>query len=280
MQLVESTTSRYACASRSSGKERDTETGNDYMFARYYNSATGRFLSPDWSASDDPVPYAKLDNPQTLNLYGYMQNNPLGGVDLDGHDGCTVEGVADCTSAVSNENSTQDASYSENLVDALIGYHDRDAKAKAQQQYGRQPDGSYRADPAKVQKAVDAKKPIGSGQCVDLCRFLSGAANSNSWVAGRHAADLTDADIGTAIATFDSTGHYPSDNDPLGKNSAIFMGRGAQGSIIVVDQWPVGDGPPGTHQPFMHTVINYSPDNNVHPLRSNNADAYYVIRVP
>ncbi len=67
------------------GKERDTESGNDYFLARYYNSATGRFLSPDWSAKVQPVPYAKLDNPQTLNLYGYMQNNPLGGVDQDGH---------------------------------------------------------------------------------------------------------------------------------------------------------------------------------------------------
>jgi hypothetical protein len=45
----------------------------------------GRFLSPDWSAKAEPVPYAKLDNPQTLNLYGYMRNNPLGGVDPDGH---------------------------------------------------------------------------------------------------------------------------------------------------------------------------------------------------
>ena len=40
----------------STGKERDAESGNDYMFARYYNSATGRFLSPDWSAKEDPVP--------------------------------------------------------------------------------------------------------------------------------------------------------------------------------------------------------------------------------
>src|ERR1035441_935896 len=67
--------------SRSTGKERDAESGNDYMFARYYNSATGRFLSPDWSAKEDPVPYAKLDNQQTLNLYAYVGNNPLGGVD-------------------------------------------------------------------------------------------------------------------------------------------------------------------------------------------------------
>jgi RHS repeat-associated protein len=71
--------------SSSTGKERDTESGNDYFGARYYSSAMGRFLSPDWSAKAEPVPYAKLDNPQTLNLYGYMRNNPLGGVDQDGH---------------------------------------------------------------------------------------------------------------------------------------------------------------------------------------------------
>jgi RHS repeat-associated protein len=69
------------------GKERDTESGNDYFFARYYASSMGRFLSPDWSAKTQPVPYAKLDDPQTLNLYGYLRNNPLGGVDADGHCG-------------------------------------------------------------------------------------------------------------------------------------------------------------------------------------------------
>ena len=37
-----------ACASRSTGKERDTESGNDYFEARYYSSAMGRFMSPDW----------------------------------------------------------------------------------------------------------------------------------------------------------------------------------------------------------------------------------------
>jgi RHS repeat-associated protein len=69
------------------GKERDTESGNDYFFARYYSSSLGRFLSPDWSANAQPVPYAKMDDPQTLNLYGYLRNNPLGGVDADGHCG-------------------------------------------------------------------------------------------------------------------------------------------------------------------------------------------------
>jgi RHS repeat-associated protein len=55
---------------RSTGKERDTESGNDYFGARYYSSSMGRFMSPDWSAQVEPVPYAKLGDPQTLNLYG------------------------------------------------------------------------------------------------------------------------------------------------------------------------------------------------------------------
>jgi RHS repeat-associated protein len=70
----------------STGKERDAESGNDYFDARYYSSAMGRFMSPDWSAQEEPVPYAKLDNPQSLNLYSYVLNNPLVLEDNDGHE--------------------------------------------------------------------------------------------------------------------------------------------------------------------------------------------------
>lgn len=67
------------------GKERDAESGLDYFGARYYASNMGRWMSPDWSAKEDPVPYAKMDDPQTLNLYGYVGNNPLSRDDPDGH---------------------------------------------------------------------------------------------------------------------------------------------------------------------------------------------------
>jgi len=70
---------------RSTGKQRDTESSNDYFGARYYNSATGRWLSPDWSSRPAAVPYADLSNPQTLNLYEYVNNNPLSKADADGH---------------------------------------------------------------------------------------------------------------------------------------------------------------------------------------------------
>jgi len=73
------------------GKERDTESGNDYFGARYYASTMGRFLSPDWSAKVMPVPYATMGDPQSLNLYAYVRNNPLTGVDADGH--CDKNGM-------------------------------------------------------------------------------------------------------------------------------------------------------------------------------------------
>jgi RHS repeat-associated protein len=67
------------------GKERDSESGNDYFGARYYASSMGRFLSPDWSAGPTAVPYADLQNPQSLNLYEYVGNNPLTRTDPNGH---------------------------------------------------------------------------------------------------------------------------------------------------------------------------------------------------
>ena len=76
-------------------KERDLETGNDDFGARYYRSALGRWLSPDWSAIPAPVPYADLTNPQTLNLYAMTRDNPESFADLDGHcaeDACVAEG--------------------------------------------------------------------------------------------------------------------------------------------------------------------------------------------
>jgi len=67
------------------GKERDSESGLDQFGARYYGSSMGRFMTPDWAAKPTNVPYASFGNPQSLNLYSYVENNPLSRVDLDGH---------------------------------------------------------------------------------------------------------------------------------------------------------------------------------------------------
>jgi hypothetical protein len=45
----------------------------------------GRWLSPDWSTSPEPLPYADKADPQSLNLYGYVRDNPVWRSDVDGH---------------------------------------------------------------------------------------------------------------------------------------------------------------------------------------------------
>ena len=61
-------------------KERDSESGLDYFEARHYASTLGRFMSVD------PVtitPERKVD-PQQLNRYAYVRNNPLELIDPTG----------------------------------------------------------------------------------------------------------------------------------------------------------------------------------------------------
>ncbi len=67
------------------GKERDSESGLDMFGARYYGSSLGRFMQPDWAATATAVPYANFGNPQSLNLYSYVKNNPTTFGDPDGH---------------------------------------------------------------------------------------------------------------------------------------------------------------------------------------------------
>jgi RHS repeat-associated protein len=61
------------------GDEFDFETGYNYSEARYQAGTWGRFLSPD--------PYAgsmDLSNPQSLNRYAYVMNNPANATDPSG----------------------------------------------------------------------------------------------------------------------------------------------------------------------------------------------------
>jgi RHS repeat-associated protein len=56
----------------------DGGTGLMYYGARYYDPQVGRF-----AAADTIVPNPA--NPQDLNRYTYVRNNPVNGVDLSGH---------------------------------------------------------------------------------------------------------------------------------------------------------------------------------------------------
>jgi RHS repeat-associated protein len=63
--------------SRTTGKERDAESGNDYFMARYYDSRTGTFCSADPLAGDP-------SDPQSWNRYPYGRNDPIDMTDPSG----------------------------------------------------------------------------------------------------------------------------------------------------------------------------------------------------
>jgi RHS repeat-associated protein len=63
-------------------KERDNESGLDYFGARYYSGAQGRFTGSDPTF----LKRERLYDPQRLNLYIYVRDNPLKFVDPTGED--------------------------------------------------------------------------------------------------------------------------------------------------------------------------------------------------
>lgn len=60
------------------GQEKDLETGLNYYDARYYDSHIHRFTQPDGFVQN-------IYDPQALNRYSYVRNNPLRYKDPDGH---------------------------------------------------------------------------------------------------------------------------------------------------------------------------------------------------
>jgi len=152
----------------------------------------------------------------------------------------------------------------------------------AQTTSNRQPDGSYKATPAQLAKIKAADKngttittkadPL--GQCVTACeRFTGVPGPTSSWRKGTSATDLTDKDIGTAIATFQGSGadaRYKSDAGGH-KNSGVYMGTSV-GGFWMADQWP-GQKPVTIR--FVPTTDHNNPDN-----ASMNGSAYSVILVP
>jgi RHS repeat-associated protein len=64
---------------RYTGKERDAESGLDYYGARHMASMLGRFMTPDPTGGH-------MENPQTLDKYVYVANNPVSLTDPTGLD--------------------------------------------------------------------------------------------------------------------------------------------------------------------------------------------------
>ncbi len=150
------------------GKERDTETQNDDFGARYYSWRFGRWLSADWSAVPVAVPYANLTNPQTLNLYAMVADDPETFADLDGHDGGNTCGGVEFTPCSQKADSDQKISLTENnitLPQNIEPCYQCGHWAQNNQQAGgnqpppTNPDGSPKAPPSDVPKPPPGKPP-------------------------------------------------------------------------------------------------------------------------
>ncbi len=101
------------------GKERDAESGLDYFGARYYGSSMGRFSSPDPSG----LVFADPTNPQSFNLYGYVQNNPLINIDPNGLDCIYINNDTGAYQGFNRgdcDNSTEDKANTGRYVDGTV----------------------------------------------------------------------------------------------------------------------------------------------------------------
>jgi len=121
------------------------------------------------------------------------------------------------------------------------------------------------------QNAVYGKKKYvnekGNTECVEFIRQTTDAPATTKWVRGRLVRSFKPGELasGTAIATFDSKGKYPTDK--LGKHAAIYL-RTTDEGIEVLDQWD-------RQGEVRKRVIRFNRKPGT--SRSDDADTFYVI---
>jgi hypothetical protein len=111
------------------------------------------------------------------------------------------------------------------------------------------------------------KSPKGNTECVEFIRQATNAPPTIQWKKGTKvsAAKLGEIQRGTAIATFDDKGKYPT--DVLGKHAAIYLYHTKE-TIFVLDQWDSQ----GEVKP---RPIRFNQPKGTR--RSNDANTFYVI---
>jgi len=188
------------------GKERDPETGCDYFGARYYCNPIGRFITPDWADKPTDVPYANFGNPQSLNLYSYVQNNPTTFGDPDGHvcDVCpdlaklVDEGAAEGRAMIDAAQSTVAATvtkisigatvliaaYAASPLVATVGQSDADERAAMQQASQQRAAQNGGVDPQLGQARGAGEEKSQSDDAQDRARTNGGLAKPDP-VTGR-----------------------------------------------------------------------------------------------
>jgi RHS repeat-associated protein len=151
------------------GKERDTETGNDEFGARYYSERFGRWLSSDWSSVPVAVPYANLTNPQTLNLYAMVSDDPETSADLDGHTdqasyGNSGAGVQTCASSGAGASGTTASGCGNNASASQAQNQNQDQTQQNQQPTNQNQEKKQDQEKDQQKTPLDAGSGSGGGR--------------------------------------------------------------------------------------------------------------------
>ncbi|MGB8800684.1 MAG: RHS repeat-associated core domain-containing protein [Candidatus Acidiferrales bacterium] len=155
------------------GKERDTESGNDNFGARYDSSSSGRFLSPDPSNLS-----VDFWIPQTWNRYTYALDNPLTMVDRNGqwptriHNEIIEQAFPGLSSA--DIQTLKDASYNTDYKNDVLGFSPQDPNVSF---VHNQSDGTTDQDPRLAEELTDQFIMYGEANARAL---------QDAWVASGH----------------------------------------------------------------------------------------------
>lgn len=238
-----------------------------------------RFYQPDWSATPEPVPYANFGNPQSLNLYTYVRNNPLSFGDPDGHL-MTPGGVGDpeWEGQVQNQ---EDAKQQQQLLSGVMAMAANAGLVSLAPGSDSASDAGVRASPAQNQVVQNSSGPfiakdpekymgtcVGSGQCVDFVKADTDVPRqTKDWAPG--AAVDKNTPPGAAIATFGPNGTYQ--NIPGQSHAAELVSVGPdEKSAVIRDQFKTKSGQVVVHT---RTILN----REGHGLPVNDLSRYRVI---
>jgi RHS repeat-associated protein len=155
------------------GKERDQESGNDYFVSRYYGSSMGRFTSPDDGSDQDP------SDPQSWNLYSYVRNNPLVGIDPSGQDCIHINvdsGAYEGTDSGDCDNSTEEKANSGQYVDGTVNTVNENSQGQVTGFSGTSDDGNLMAGSFRTSLPSTGGFDPGS-----LGASVFGGQNSSTW---------------------------------------------------------------------------------------------------
>ena len=111
------------------------------------------------------------------------------------------------------------------------------------------------------------KNAKGNTECVIFVQQAAGAPPTSLWKKGINVGETLNGKIprGTAIATFDENGKYPTDG--LGQHAAIYLSHD-KNAIQVLDQWR-------SQGEVKQRGIKFN--NKTASSRSNQAETFYVI---